>query len=212
MFRQIAGQQRKGLTFTAGQVGTHPDQRITGDRLVKNDLSTASLARGDLRGQAHPVIPHRQNITRGKTQFVAMKVSDDTSDNNVAIIMRCQFVRPVALQLFAQLKGDRFANARLWWPAEIGGRAPDLYDLTLEFFAADSAGKTARVSDRQEVRFGIREMTSEFTAKGAKSMVALAHTRVASSCSPDTRSPRWRRSLTLRTATWWWRRTTRRVA
>jgi len=53
-------------------------------------------------------------------------------------------------------------NPRLWWPAELRefGR-PELHDLDLEFV------ENGRVSDRQHVRFGIREITSEMTPKGA---------------------------------------------
>ncbi len=54
----------------------------------------------------------------------------------------------------------RVANPRLWWPAELG--RPDMYDLELEFVAG------GRVSDRQRVRFGIREMTAEMTPKGGR--------------------------------------------
>lgn len=54
----------------------------------------------------------------------------------------------------------RVANPRLWWPAELG--RPDMYDLDLEFVA------DGRVSDRQHVRFGIREITAEMTPKGGR--------------------------------------------
>ncbi len=52
------------------------------------------------------------------------------------------------------------ANPRLWWPAELG--RPDTYDLDLEFVVG------GRVSDRQRVRFGIREITAEMTPKGGR--------------------------------------------
>jgi exo-1,4-beta-D-glucosaminidase len=54
----------------------------------------------------------------------------------------------------------RFTNPRLWWPAELG--KPELYNLTLEFVG------NGRVSDRQQLRFGIREITSESTPKGGR--------------------------------------------
>jgi exo-1,4-beta-D-glucosaminidase len=54
----------------------------------------------------------------------------------------------------------RIANPRLWWPAEMG--KPELYDLDLRF---DAGGST---SDRRSVRFGIRQITSEFTAQGGR--------------------------------------------
>ena len=53
-----------------------------------------------------------------------------------------------------------FANPRLWWPLELG--KPELYPLSLEFVASGS------VSDRQSIRFGIREITSESTPKGGR--------------------------------------------
>jgi exo-1,4-beta-D-glucosaminidase len=58
---------------------------------------------------------------------------------------------------FAEL---RVAHPRLWWPAELG--AQDLYQLDLVF---DAAGST---SDRQSLKFGIRQITSEFTEKGGR--------------------------------------------
>ncbi|HMI55746.1 MAG TPA: beta galactosidase jelly roll domain-containing protein, partial [Gemmatimonadaceae bacterium] len=54
----------------------------------------------------------------------------------------------------------RFLNPRLWWPAELG--KPELYDLSLEFVI------DGRVLDRQHLRFGIREITSESTPKGGR--------------------------------------------
>ena len=53
-----------------------------------------------------------------------------------------------------------FTNPRLWWPAELG--TPELYDLALEFVIG------GRVSDSLRTRVGIREVTSESTAKGGR--------------------------------------------
>ena len=54
----------------------------------------------------------------------------------------------------------RIPNPKLWWPAEFGKGRAVLQDLSLEFIV----GK--RVSDRAQLRFGIREVTSEMTPKG----------------------------------------------
>ncbi len=54
----------------------------------------------------------------------------------------------------------RVEHPRLWWPADMG--VPSLYRLDLQF---DSGGET---SDRQTMRFGIREITSELTDTGAR--------------------------------------------
>ena len=56
--------------------------------------------------------------------------------------------------------GLRVEHPRLWWPAGMG--APDLHRLDLWF----DVGRAT--SDRQSVRFGIREITSELTATGAR--------------------------------------------
>jgi exo-1,4-beta-D-glucosaminidase len=52
----------------------------------------------------------------------------------------------------------RLAHPRLWWPYTMG--TPSLYTAKLAF---ESGGQT---SDSAEVRFGIREVTSELTAEG----------------------------------------------
>jgi len=54
----------------------------------------------------------------------------------------------------------RIENPRLWWPAELG--KPERNNLSLEFVSA------GRVSDRQLLRFGIREITSESTPRGGR--------------------------------------------
>jgi exo-1,4-beta-D-glucosaminidase len=56
---------------------------------------------------------------------------------------------------FSQLK---FAQPRLWWPAQMG--APELYPLHLEFEIDE------RTSDASESHFGIREITSQLNERG----------------------------------------------
>ena len=55
-----------------------------------------------------------------------------------------------------------FANAKLWWPVELGGTKPTLYDLDLSFVSR------GRVSDGRRMPFGIREITSETTPTGGR--------------------------------------------
>jgi exo-1,4-beta-D-glucosaminidase len=82
-------------------------------------------------------------------------------------IENIQFSQPVELaageskvvtfapEQFSQLN---IAQPRLWWPAQLGPQ--NLYDLKMEF---EVQGK---VSDRQAIRFGIREVTSELNEEG----------------------------------------------
>jgi exo-1,4-beta-D-glucosaminidase len=51
-------------------------------------------------------------------------------------------------------------NAKLWWPAQMG--TPNLYDLHTSFSVGGA------ISDSQNTRVGIREITSEMTDKGAR--------------------------------------------
>jgi exo-1,4-beta-D-glucosaminidase len=53
----------------------------------------------------------------------------------------------------------RIAHPRLWWPAELG--EPALHELSLSFV------QDGVVSESRQLRFGIRQITAEYTAKGA---------------------------------------------
>jgi len=50
------------------------------------------------------------------------------------------------------------SKPRVWWPAELGEQP--LYPLNVEFLTG------GKVSDRQSIRFGVREVTSEFNPQG----------------------------------------------
>ena len=56
---------------------------------------------------------------------------------------------------YPQLK---LSHPRVWWPADYGDQP--LENATVRFVAND------RTSDSEQVRFGVREITSEFTARG----------------------------------------------
>ena len=67
--------------------------------------------------------------------------------------------RSVALtsERFPQLK---VRNPKLWWPAQMG--TPSLHELTTAFLVGNT------VSDSRSIRVGLREITSEMTANGAR--------------------------------------------
>ena len=62
--------------------------------------------------------------------------------------------KPVAFPVFT------IKNPHVWWPADVG--AHPLETATLRFVI------DGRLSDEKSIRFGIRELTSEFTPKGAR--------------------------------------------
>ena len=59
-----------------------------------------------------------------------------------------------------QFPALRLQNPKLWWPRQMG--QPHLENLTVRF---SSQGRT---TDEESVNFGIREVTSEFTANGSR--------------------------------------------
>lgn len=66
---------------------------------------------------------------------------------------------------YVEFTPDRFSelhvsHPRLWWPRELG--SPALHTLSLEFVTHDA------ISDRQSIRFGIREITADLTPQGAE--------------------------------------------
>jgi exo-1,4-beta-D-glucosaminidase len=80
-----------------------------------------------------------------------------------------EFHRPVTLpahdSAYVQFTPDSFpqlhvAQPRLWWPRELG--TPVLQTLSLEFTTRDG------LSDRQSIRFGIREITAEHAPTGGE--------------------------------------------
>jgi exo-1,4-beta-D-glucosaminidase len=58
----------------------------------------------------------------------------------------------------AEARGLRIEKPRVWWPYRMGEQ--HLYTLALDVEV------DGRISDRQDVRFGIQQMTSELTPKG----------------------------------------------
>ena len=120
---------------------------------VVSRVDTATLKRADLTVAAELRNLAPQSVTgvlRGRIGNVAFSRPVTLGPHDSA------FVR-FTPDSFPQL---RFTNARLWWPAELG--TPELYNLSLEFETS------SQISDRQVMPFGIREVTSESTAKGGR--------------------------------------------
>ena len=132
--------------------------RSSGDVVVRypevvSHVDTATLRSADL------------TVVTGLRNLSAQSVSGTLRGRIGAVV----FAQPVTIgphdsalvrftpDSFPQL---RFVNARLWWPAELG--KPDRYTLAIEFLTGSN------VSDRQSLRFGIREITSESTPKGGR--------------------------------------------
>ena len=121
--------------------------------MVTSHVDTASLHSADLTVSANL----RNLVSRPVTGTLRGRIGSVGFSRAVTLRANDSALMRFTPDSFPQL---RFANPRLWWPAELG--KPELYPLTLEFVA------NASVSDRQNLRFGIREITSESTPKGGR--------------------------------------------
>jgi exo-1,4-beta-D-glucosaminidase len=118
------------------------------------------------------VVTHFSNVSLDQADLTVMAQLHNASDKSVrgvieALVDRTTVRQNIALQpnetrdiSFAPEKFPdlKVKQPKLWWPAEMG--APNLHDLTVSFLSG------ASLSDKQQVRFGIREVTSELTAEG----------------------------------------------
>jgi len=118
---------------------------------VISRVDTKTPARADLT-----VAAELQNAAdRGLSGILKGRIGDVTFQQNVELA--AHEVRTVAFSpgQFPQLT---FLKPRLWWPRRMGD--PNLYTLSLAFET------NGTVSDQQEVRFGIREVTGELDSQG----------------------------------------------
>ena len=130
----------------------------SGDVVVRYPEVVSRVDTGTLRSADLTVVTGLRNLTsssvsgtlRGRIGSVAFSKPVTLAANDSALVR-------FTPDSFPQL---RFTNPRLWWPVELG--KPELYTLSLEFV------NDGRVSDRQNLRFGIREITSESTPKGGR--------------------------------------------
>jgi exo-1,4-beta-D-glucosaminidase len=129
-------------------------------------------ASGDVVVQYPQVVSHVDTATLRSADLTVVTGLKNLAPHSVNGILRGRigtvaFSRPITLaahdSTLVRFSADsfpqlRFANPRLWWPAELG--KAELYNLSLEFVA------NGRVSDAQRLPFGIRQVTSESTPKG----------------------------------------------
>jgi exo-1,4-beta-D-glucosaminidase len=131
-------------------------------------------ASGDVVVRYPEVVSHVDTASLKSAELTVVADVQNLSANAVSGILRghigkIAFERAVTLaahdSMQVRFSPDSFpqlrvANPTLWWPTEFGKGKAALHDLSLEFIV----GK--RVSDRAQLRFGIREVTSEMTPKG----------------------------------------------
>ena len=135
----------RGVYVTAsGPVVLRYPQAIT--RFDLPSLQTAHLTvTGDLHNASQQAV---KGTLKGQIEGIQFSQPVELAAGESKVVT-------FAPEQFPQLN---IAQPRLWWPAQLGPQ--NLYDLKMEF---EVDGK---VSDRQAIRFGIREVTSELNEKG----------------------------------------------
>ncbi|MFL5543572.1 MAG: glycosyl hydrolase 2 galactose-binding domain-containing protein [Gemmatimonadaceae bacterium] len=130
----------------------------SGDVVIQYPAVISRVDTGTLRSADLTVVMGLKNLTAATVAGTVHGRIGDVSFSRVVTLAPNDSVRVrFTPDSFPQL---RFNNPRLWWPAELG--TPELYDLSLDFTSA------GRVSDIKQLRFGIREITSESTPTGGR--------------------------------------------
>jgi exo-1,4-beta-D-glucosaminidase len=130
----------------------------SGDVVVRYPVVVSRVDTATLRSAELTVATELRNLTSHPvTGTLRGRIGDIVFNRSVTLAPRDSTLVRFTSDSFPQL---RIANPRLWWPVELG--TPQSYDLALEFVTGGS------VSDRHHIRFGIREITSESTAKGGR--------------------------------------------
>jgi exo-1,4-beta-D-glucosaminidase len=131
---------------------------VSGDVVVRYPLVASRVDAATMRSAALTVGTTLRNLApHSVTGTLRGRIGKVTFMRPVTLAAHDSALVRFTADAFPQL---RFGNPRLWWPAELG--KPELYDLSLEFVTS------GRVSDRRNLRFGIREITSESTPKGGR--------------------------------------------
>ena len=137
--------QPASLTATGDVVVRYPE--------VVSRVDTSTLLSADLT-----VVTGVRNLSsRPVTGTLRGRIGNVAFSRPLTLASRDSALVRFTPDSFPQL---HIANPRLWWPAQLG--KPELYDMSVEFVS------DGRVSDRQRLRVGIREVTSESTPKGGR--------------------------------------------
>ncbi len=128
------------LTTTGNIRMTHPQviTKVPNVRTPGGKQSNATLV----------VNTELENLT-GKTQNVTVNYEVESQKQSAKVQLAPYEKREVSLP------ATTVKNPRLWWPVNMGKQ--ELYNMTLTV----TDGASTNVSDRQSVRFGIREITTE---------------------------------------------------
>ncbi len=130
----------------------------TGSVVVRSPMVATHFPDEDLSTAELTVYAELKNATSQSIQgTLSGSASGATFEQTVQLAPHEERTVVFTPDKFPQL---RIHNPKLWWPRQMG--QPHLEKLTMSFRTG------GQVSDQQTVNFGIREITSELTAQGAR--------------------------------------------
>jgi exo-1,4-beta-D-glucosaminidase len=134
------------------------DLVTTGSVTLRSPLAVTHFAQGTLRTADLTVYAELHNATANAVKGVVSGTAAGARFEQ-AVELAPHEDRTVVFspEQFTQL---RIKDPQLWWPIQMGD--PHLEHLTMSFSVA------GHTTDEQSVDFGIREITSEFTANGSR--------------------------------------------
>ncbi|HUY82461.1 MAG TPA: hypothetical protein VMU92_12120 [Acidobacteriaceae bacterium] len=134
------------------------DLATTGPVAVRSPMATTEFTDGSLSIAELTVYAEVQNATGHAVQGTLSGTAAGASfEQSVQLAPHEERTVVFTPDKFPQLN---IHNPKLWWPRQMG--EPHLEKLTMSFRA------NGQVSDEQTIDFGIRQITSEMTAHGAK--------------------------------------------
>jgi hypothetical protein len=129
--REIFGSERHSLAFCTGKIRGDAKRRVPKHLAIQEHASTRPFLSGHMRFQAQPIIAWGHDVGRLKRKVRPIIFHNGSRQNDVAILLRVQSIRPVLLELLAQRGSHRIANSRLQnfareWVDLDGPRSRDL--------------------------------------------------------------------------------------
>jgi exo-1,4-beta-D-glucosaminidase len=140
------GLWREVYLTTSGPVALRYPTVVSTLNLPANDSAQLTVTAQLKNATSHPVT----GKLKGQIENVAFEQAVELAANETKDVTFTP----------AQFPQLIFSNPRLWWPAQMG--KPSLYPLTISFEV------NGAVSDRSQIQFGIREVTSEVNAAGGR--------------------------------------------
>lgn len=142
------------MTFDGAEVVANADGGVAGYHAVQVGFAGAVVDGQNVRGKGQVVILGSENVFGGEGEFATVIFYDFARDNDVAVVFGFEAEGAVAIDLFAHLEVDVFANARFEGAVDEGA---ELNGARAGGFARKWAHTIASASDEEASGKGYEE-------------------------------------------------------